>query len=229
MRQVLVQIYEIQEPGEAEAVAALGVDRIGTVVLSREGWKAPVLRETVQAVQRAAVKGGLIPLFDDRQTVFRLLDYYQPDFIHFCEALSPFPADRQAVIRQCDILIALQQAVRERFPTVEIMRSLSLPRPGIPGVEAIMANILAVMEKLAPMSDSFLLDTLQGAPGDRQKQPVTGFVGITGETCDWQIARRVVAQSPTPVILAGGLDDGNGPMPGGRMAGRFVSARIWRK
>jgi phosphoribosylanthranilate isomerase len=209
MKRILVQIYEIQEPREAEAVAALGVDRIGTVILSREGWKAPALRETVQAVQRAAVQSGLIPLFDDRETIFCLLDYYQPDFIHFCEALSPFPADQQAVMALCDVVVSLQQAVRERFPSVSVMRSLALPRPGIPGGEEIRKNILSILEKLAPVSDYFLLDTIQGAPGASQEQPVTGFVGITGEVCDWQIARAVVAQSPVPVILAGGLDDVN--------------------
>jgi phosphoribosylanthranilate isomerase len=209
MKQVLVQIYEIQEPGEAEAVAALGVDRIGTVILSGEDWKAPVLRDTVRAVQGAAVQSGLIPLFDDLQTVLRVLDYYRPDFVHFCEIISPFPMDRQMVIKQCDGLIGLQQAVKTRFPAVALMRSLSLPQPGMATDDGTLENILAILDKLAPVSDYFLIDTLRGMPGGAQEQPVTGFVGITGEICDWRIARGIVAQSPLPVILAGGLDDGN--------------------
>jgi len=204
-----VQIYEIQEPREAEAVAALGVDRIGTVILSGEDWKAPVLRETVRAVQGAAVQSGLIPLFDDRETIFGVLDYYQPDFVHFCEAISPFPGDRQTVMKQCDGLIGLQQAVRAQFPAVTVMRSLSLPRPGMAEGEEILDNILTILDKLAPVSDYFLLDTLRGAQGALLEQPVTGFVGITGEICDWRIAQRVVAVSPIPVILAGGLDAAN--------------------
>ena len=72
-----------------------------------------------------------------------------------------------------------------------------------------MANIFAVMDKLAPVSDYFLLDTLQGSPGAAQEQPVNGFVGITGETCDWGIAKAVVDAGSRPVILAGGLDGNN--------------------
>ncbi|MEN6375849.1 MAG: hypothetical protein ABFD75_13870 [Smithella sp.] len=209
MQRIMVQIYEIQEPGEAESVVALGVDRIGTVILSREGWKAPILRETVRVVQEAGAQSGLIPLLSDGETICRILDYYQPDFIHFCEVLSPFSGDRMAVMQKCDALISLQQAVRERFPAVAVMRSLSIPRSGAAEEEEIMANIFAVMDKLAPVSDYFLLDTLQGSPGAVQEQPVTGFVGITGETCDWRIAKAVVAAGLRPVILAGGLDGEN--------------------
>lgn len=208
MQRTLIQIYEIQEPHEAEAVAALGVDRIGTVILSQEGWKAPILRETVRAVQGMEVQSGLIPLLSDRETIFRILDFYQPDFVHFCEVLSPFPGDRTAVMRQCDALISIQQAVKERFPA-DIMRSLSLPRPGTAEGEKIMKNILNIANELAPVSDYFLLDTLRGLPGNAQVQPVKGFVGITGETCDWRIARVVVDTGLCPVILAGGLDGEN--------------------
>jgi len=38
---------------------------------------------------------------------------------------------------------------------------------------------------------------------------VAGYVGITGETCDWDIAQAVIAASPIPVILAGGISDQN--------------------
>ena len=40
-------------------------------------------------------------------------------------------------------------------------------------------------------------------------QPVEGFVGITGKTCDWIAARRLVESSRIPVILAGGLSPEN--------------------
>lgn len=205
----MIQIYEIQEPREAETVVALGVDRIGTVILSREGWKSPLLRETVRAVQKTGAQSGLIPLLSDRETIFRIIDYYQPDFVHFCEVLSPFSGDRTVVERQCDGLISLQQAVREQFPPVAVMRSLSIPRTGAAGGGEILKNILSIMDKLAPVSDYFLLDTLQGRPGSAQEQPINGFVGITGETCDWGIARAVVAASSRPVVLAGGLDGEN--------------------
>jgi phosphoribosylanthranilate isomerase len=66
-------------------------------------------------------------------------------------------------------------------------------------------NVLGFVERFAPVSDYFLIDTLlYGA-----NQPVNGFVGITGETCDWNIAGKIIALSPIPVILAGGLSGEN--------------------
>ena len=41
------------------------------------------------------------------------------------------------------------------------------------------------------------------------EQPVSGFVGITGNTCDWDMARRLVQDSRIPVILAGGISAEN--------------------
>ena len=41
------------------------------------------------------------------------------------------------------------------------------------------------------------------------QQPVNGFIGITGKVCDWDIAAELVADSPIPVILAGGLSAQN--------------------
>ncbi|MGD8959624.1 MAG: hypothetical protein PVI27_07255, partial [Desulfobacteraceae bacterium] len=61
------------------------------------------------------------------------------------------------------------------------------------------------------VSDFFLTDTLLApeADGTGDQEPVKGFVGITGRTCSWEIARRLVAASALPVILAGGLSPEN--------------------
>ena len=41
------------------------------------------------------------------------------------------------------------------------------------------------------------------------EEPVKGFIGITGMTCDWKISRELVVQCKIPVILAGGLSAEN--------------------
>ncbi len=41
------------------------------------------------------------------------------------------------------------------------------------------------------------------------QQPVAGYVGITGEVCDWDIAGAIITASPIPVILAGGISGEN--------------------
>ncbi len=66
-----------------------------------------------------------------------------------------------------------------------------------------------------PVSDYFLTDTLM-VPKDlpalsqaAEPQPVSGFIGITGVTCDWNDAKNLVAACKIPVILAGGITPDN--------------------
>ena len=209
MVKTLVQIYEVQDPAEAEAVIVLGVDHIGSVLLSNDSWKVESIRETVHTIQRAGAKSGLIPLFGDAPTVFQALDYYQPDFVHFCEALPIFPGNKETPLRKIDALVALQVQVKDRFPQIEIMRSLSVPQQGVGRESEVLKNILSCTKLLAPFSDYFLIDTLIGNQGDKQDQPVAGYVGITGKVCDWNIAGAIIRQSPIPVILAGGISAEN--------------------
>jgi len=205
MRKTIVQIYEVQKPKEAEALVGLGVDHIGSVLVDQDTWRNATIRKTVQAARQAGAKSGLIPIMKDPVKIFRAIDYYQPDFVHFCEALSPFPGDKAAIVREFDALTSLQVDVKDRFPQIEIMRSLSVPQSGSSPGEAIVKNILHFAELFAPFSDYFLIDTLIGRPENCIPQPVAGYVGITGCVCDWTMAKAVIDQSPIPVILAGGL------------------------
>jgi phosphoribosylanthranilate isomerase len=209
MTKTIVQIYEVQKPEEAEAVTALGVDHTGSVLLSRDSWKVTSIRKTVQEVQRAGAKSVLIPLFSEPLTVFHALDYYQPDFVHFCEAISIFPGNKATIVREFDAFIRLQAGVQDRFPQIEIMRSLSVPQQGAAQESEVLNNILSFTKLLAPFSDYFLIDTIIGDQSAKQDQPVAGYVGITGEVCNWHMAGAIIKQSPIPVILAGGISDEN--------------------
>ena len=196
------QIYEIQTPAEADQILSLGVDHIGSVVVSESDWRQPELRETIRSVQRAGARSSLIPLFSTLDAVCRTLDYYGPDIAHFCELLPAGDDDGP-----CGELMALQEKIRRRFPEIEIMRSIPIAPPG----QADIGAMLTLARRFQPLSDWFLTDTLQvgaqGAPpGD---QPVSGFVGITGTICDWPAAAELVRQSDIPVILAGGLSPEN--------------------
>ena len=88
MSKIIVQIYEVQTPSEAENLMALGVDHIGSVIVSKESWKVPSIRDTVHLVQGMDGRSSLIPLFDDLESICFMLDYYKPDIIHFCEAIT---------------------------------------------------------------------------------------------------------------------------------------------
>lgn len=209
MGKTIIQIYEVQRPKEAETLIELGVNHIGSVLVDQNKWKKAAIRKTGQVIRQAGARSGLIPLFKDPVKIFQAIDYYQPDFVHFCEALSPFPGDQVSIVREYDALLSLQLDVKDRFPQIEIMRSLSVPLPGMPQTDDIQKNILRFAERFAPFSDYFLIDTLIGNSGGSAGQPVSGYVGITGAVCDWNMAKAVIEMSPIPVILAGGLSGQN--------------------
>ncbi len=203
MDKIIIQIYEIQDPAEAQAVVEFGVDHIGSVIASEDDWKLPGLKDTIDTVQAAGGKSSLIPLYNRSESVLRTLDYYQPDIVHFCEAL----ADQKDMWRYCERLLDLQKNVKQRFPEIKIMRSIPIVQEG----QDYEVPTLKISKIFEPISDFFLTDTLLVHEKGRQPalQPVQGFVGITGKTCNWEIARQLVAESQIPVILAGGISPQN--------------------
>lgn len=181
----------------------LGVDHIGSVLLPDSELKSPVLKSTIRLVQEAGRKSSLIPLFEQMDRIAEAVAYYQPDILHLCETLVTRETGRDAVNR----ILERQAALRRRFPEIEMMRSIPIgangSSDGVPSLE-----LAALFE---PVSDWFLTDTLISggpAPSD-QDQPVNGFIGITGKTCDWEVAGDLVRQSGIPVILAGGMGPEN--------------------
>jgi phosphoribosylanthranilate isomerase len=203
LQPIIVQIYEVQTPLEAEALIELDVDHIGSVVISEEDWKLPQLKNTIKTIRSSTAKSSLIPLYNHPETVLRTLDYYQPDIVHFCEALS----DRDDFWDFCDRLIRLQATVRRHFPEIKIMRSIPIAQnrgnDKIPTIE--------IAQRFEPASDFFLTDTIlmSSCGTDLDRQPVPGFVGITGEICSWETARKLVENANIPVILAGGISPQN--------------------
>ncbi|MBW1829917.1 MAG: hypothetical protein JRI74_10915 [Deltaproteobacteria bacterium] len=60
---MIVQIYEIQDPHEAEKCIEAGVDHIGSILLSGDTWRDPSLKEVFQITKGTVAKNSLIPLF----------------------------------------------------------------------------------------------------------------------------------------------------------------------
>jgi len=199
MERIIVQIYEIQTPYEAEPLIEMGVDHIGSVILSEERLKVPSIQDTVRLVKGTESKSSIIPLFSNMDNIFRVLDYYQPDIIHFCE----ITANQNGILKSCKDLINLQENVKKRFPEVKIIRSIPIAQTG----KADLVPSLEAARLFEPVSDYFLTDTL--IIKDTDQQPVNGFVGITGQTCDWDVGAELVKSSRIPVILAGGLSPDN--------------------
>lgn len=192
---MLVQIYEIQTPHEAEKCITLGVDHIGSVLNSNDSWRQPQLKETIRLSQGTPTKNSLIPLFLDTYTLYRVLDYYGPHYIHLCDNLT----DQKGAQIYLEPFIQMQEALKEKFPEIGIIRSLPVPLKGHKD-EFPTLNIARVLEHL---SDIFLTDTWV------EDEPVKGFIGLTGLEAEWKIAEKLVSQSDIPVILAGGLSHRN--------------------
>ncbi len=214
---MIVQIYEIQEPREAERLIEMGVDRIGSVILSPEAWKIPSVREVVRLVRGSGAQSSLIPLLAREDEILRALDYYEPDFVHFCESIPLEPEmgpQREAV---CAEMIRLQRLVKREFPPFGITRSIPIPKPDRIDADPIRETILEIVRTLEPYTDCFMTDTLRGYGGEGVSQPVAGYVGITGEICDWDLASALVEASRIPVILAGGISPENAREAVGRV------------
>jgi phosphoribosylanthranilate isomerase len=127
--------------------------------------------------------------------ICRAIDYYRPNYIHFCDSLT----DQEGRAVDLETFIKLQTGLKETFPEVGIIRSIPIPKKGVaPGFP-----FLEIAKALQYSSDIFLTDTWLG------KEPVEGYIGITGETADWEMTQSLVRQSKTPVILAGGLSPDN--------------------
>lgn len=200
---IIIQVYEIQTPFEAEKMIALGVDHIGSVLVSQDDWKLPAVRETIQMSTGTKIKSSLIPLFNDLNAIFRVLDYYTPDIVHFCEVLTL----QDNAPSTCEDLIELQENIKIKFPQIKIMRSIPIAPPGTANLEA----TIELGRLFEPVSDYFLTDTLiiKESEISLDRQPVEGYIGITGWICDWNIAAKLVESSNIPVILAGGLAPDN--------------------
>jgi phosphoribosylanthranilate isomerase len=209
MKRIIIQLYEIQDPREAERLIEMGVDRIGSVILSPEAWKVPAVRDVVRLVRGSGAKSSLIPLLAREDDILRALDYYEPDFVHFCEWIPLDPekgAQREAV---CTEAIRLQRRVKKEFPPLWITRSIPIPEPGPADPAPVRETILEITRMLEPNTDGFMTDTLRGYEKQNVDQPVAGYVGITGEVCDWDLAAALVEASRIPVILAGGISPEN--------------------
>ncbi len=192
---MIVQIYEIQDPWQAERCIEAGVDRIGSVLLTKEQWRQPSVREVIDLSEGTKAKNSLLPLFGDLETLAQCLDYYGPHYVHFCESLT----DRRGCPVNLEEISRFQRTLKEKFPEIGIIRTIPIPKPGM------MKGFptLEIARTLEPASDLFLIDTWL------EEKPVEGFIGITGSPADWDLSRELALESDIPVLLAGGLSPEN--------------------
>jgi phosphoribosylanthranilate isomerase len=176
---MIVQIYTIQTPEEAVAVANLGVDHMGVTPANR-GLPGEIDLPTTRAIFAAVgdrVKKVALSVEENLDDIVGLVEAVRPDILHLCGDIRAVPV--QAVA-----------ALRKRIPGTLIMQAIP-----VRGWEAV-DQALAFQE----VAEYLILDS--------KSDQVTG-IGATGAIHDWAVSRAIVEQSRLPVILAGGLSPAN--------------------
>lgn len=178
-RQMIVQIYETSTPEEARALGEIGVDHIGVLV-----GDGSFPRE--QSVDEAR------------------------------QILSALPtSSRGSVLILSPIVSLIEQIARDLRPSIlHLGASTDLLKP--PAVAALKARLqpdvlmrsipvvdeasLSIAKSYEGLADILLLDSHR--PGDTQ-------IGALGVTHSWALDRKIVENTRTPVIMAGGLGPDN--------------------
>ncbi len=176
---MLVQIYETTTPDEAAALAQMGVDHVGVLV----GWGefsrevSPQRAATIFARLPNRTKGSALLLSGEIAAIVDLIETASPGIIHL--GAAPECLSVEAV-----------RALKERYPTKELMRSIPVVDQGS----------LALARAYDGIADWLLLDSHK--PGDTQ-------IGAAGRTHDWHLSQWIASAVATPVLLAGGLGPEN--------------------
>jgi len=183
---MIVQIYEIQNIEEAKKIINLDVDIIGSVTTLE---KCDELKPVIHFIKFHHKLSSVIPLTYDVKDIIEIANRLKPDILH----LTP----------------DLNLSINDQFKTVKILREI-IPWQKINHVIPVKrknaANIIdsfKIMKILESYVDYFIIDTYV------EKETQKGFVGVTGKTCDWDIARKIVESTEVPIILAGGLNPDN--------------------
>jgi phosphoribosylanthranilate isomerase len=176
---VLVQIYEVQSPEEAVALAHLGVDHVGVLVgdgaFPRE---LPVERaRAILAAVPPPAKRVALSLSANLAEVVKVARETQPDIIQVQAAAADFP-------------LPMLRALKVMLPEITIMRAVAM----------IDESAINIARSYRGAADFLLLDSYDRA---------TRQFGALGRTHDWQLSRRIVEEARIPCILAGGLGPDN--------------------
>lgn len=176
---MLTQIYGITTPEDAALVNALRPDHVGLVLDEGVATWDTVDLATLHAIQRELRDVAVVALS---------LSTARERILETVACVRPAWLH---LARAADGMSeALVGRLRAEIAPVRMMVTIPVRD----------ASALALAARFAPVADALLLDTAH---------PATGLVGATGRVHDWSISREVVARTPLPVILAGGLGPEN--------------------
>ena len=177
--QECIQIAGVVDAAEAALLRECGVRLLGFPL------RLPVHREDLSEAEAGAIIRGLQP--------------------PAAGVLITYLDDAREIADFADALGATIMQLHGEVASAELGRLRTL-RPGLVVIKSLVvgrhspAALRAMVEELCPLVDAFITDTFD---------PATGASGATGKVHDWSVSRELVALSPRPVILAGGLTADN--------------------
>ncbi|HJW89473.1 MAG TPA: phosphoribosylanthranilate isomerase [Anaerolineales bacterium] len=178
---MIVQVYAFTRIDQAVAAAEMGVDHIGFVA------GAYGLVQGELSFNEARRLAQALPPHSKR--VALTMATQVEEILRMAEAVGPDIIHISTDLE--DVGLAAMEELRKQLPaSIKTMKAIQ-----VEGEES-----LAQASRFAAVSDLLLLDSkVRGLPG----------IGATGRTHDWTLSQRIVASSPVPVILAGGLSPEN--------------------
>jgi len=175
----LIQVAGVIDQAEAEVLVACGVRFLGFPL------RLPVNAEDLTEAQAARIIRALPP-----ECCGVLITYADTadEVLALCRDLGAGAVQLHGPIAAAELA-----RIRAAAPALGMIKSLVVGEPSSRGLRQ-------TVEAAAPHVDAFITDTFD---------PATGASGATGKTHDWAVSRDLVALSPRPVILAGGLTPDN--------------------
>ncbi len=178
---MIVQIYAFTNPEQARQAALLGVDYIGFVA----GDYGLVPGENSFARARQIVEA----LPAGKTAVALTMSTDVEEILRMAAAVRPDVIHISTDME--DVPLAAMQELKRRLPAgIRVMKAISVTDES--AVEA--------ASHYAQASDLLLLDT---------KSAEISGIGVSGQTHDWDISRKIVERVSIPVILAGGMSAEN--------------------
>lgn len=180
---VQVKICGITSSDDACVAAQAGADFIGVIVEINESPRS-VPRETARRIISAVTA-----------PVVLVVEKNHAEAVQMAEELHPFAIQLIGSTPYVEI-----EHLKTRI-ACRLWKTVQIPPPEHPN-----SHFSDLEEQInryhAAGVDLVVLDTLVRCNGVVKK-------GGTGQTCDWQMAKKLIAGAPLPVFLAGGINPAN--------------------
>lgn len=175
----LVQVAGIIDEAEAQMLCQEGVDWLGFPL------RLPSGKDDISEQDAAKIIAGL-PAPHQGVLISYLTE--SSDIASLCRELGV-----RAVQLHGDVEDSELRALKAIAPDLYVLKSLVVRSDN-------SAELLAQVDRSAEHVDMFITDTFD---------PSTGAKGATGLLHDWSVSAELVARSPKPLMLAGGLSPDN--------------------